>query len=90
MCITSSLYILQAPSGLPLNNYTVQITVLGNTTNLTLPGTSTTWTFPNPISNTAYRFTVQAINDGGPGPMSGVMIGFFCDGNIYRDLYEMF
>ncbi|XP_065883664.1 neural cell adhesion molecule 1-like isoform X2 [Dysidea avara] len=69
----------QAPTGgPPLNEYIIHIMVMGSTSNRTLSGASTTWRYTNPTSNTVYQFTIQAINDGGAGPKSDAIMGFFC------------
>ena len=78
---------MQAPTGgPPLNGYIVHIMEMGNTSNRTLSGASTTWRYTNPTSNTVYQFTIQAVNDGGAGPKSDAIMGFFCDGKTDHHL----
>jgi len=77
---------MQAPTGPPLSSYTIYIMVMGTTSERTILGTSTTWNYTEPQPNTVYQFTVQAINNGGAGPMSNVVKGFFCDGKSYHHL----
>jgi len=83
-----SLVIVQAPpmGGPPLTEYNIHIMVMGNTSKRIIPGSSTMWSFTNPIPNTIYQFTIQAINNGGAGPISDVIKGFFCEGKIYHHL----
>ena len=70
---------LQAPiNSSQVEHYIIHRRVMDGETTIMVPGNSTSYNFIINQENVVYEFAVQAVNEGGNGPISNYMAVFYC------------